>query len=325
MKNLATILLFMFFTNYIQAQNLVPNPSFEQYSICPYGSYEIDKVISWSCAGGSPDYFNSCDAAGGASVPDNFYGYQNAASGNAYVGLFTYNRGVSWPENREHIQADLISLLTIGVKYYISMDISFTIDPYGEVGFAANKLGMLFTNTTSYNASNPPANNNNSQVFIDTLISDTVSWYHFESSFIADSSYQKILIGNFFDDLNTDTLNIDTSKFTAYYFIDNICVSSDSNDCLVSTSIKEIFMNNNVLLFPNPINDGYMSIEIKNNSKSINLNYHIFNSIGKMIQSNLIPIQVDKFNIDLTNLSQGIYFIKLQINSELITKKFIIN
>lgn len=306
------------------AQNLVPNPSFEQYSVCPFGSYEIDKVISWASGGGSPDYYNACAIPGGASVPDNFYGYQNASSGDAYVGLYTYNRGVSWPGNREHIQANLISPLIIGIQYYVSMEISFTIDLY-EVGFAANKLGMLFTNTTSYNASNSPANNNNSQVFIDTIISDTVSWYHFESSFIADSSYQKILIGNFFDDLNTDTLNIDTSKFTAYYFIDNICVSSDSNDCLVSTSIKEIFMNNNVLLFPNPINDGYMSIEIKNNSKSINLNYHIFNSIGKMIQSNLIPIQVDKFNIDLTNLSRGIYYIKLQINSESITKKFIIN
>ncbi len=322
-KIVRLILMFIFIVGGLTtlAQNLVPNPSFEQYSICPSTSFEIDKVISWSSAGGSPDYFNSCAGAGGASVPDNFYGYQNTIIGDAYVGLYTYNRGLSWPDHREHIQADLLSPLTIGVQYYVSMDISFTLDN-NEIGFAADKLGMLFTNSTSYDAGNPPFTINNAQVFIDTIISDTINWYHFESSFIADSAYQKILIGNFFDDANTNIQGIDTSLYIAYYYVDNICVSLDSVDCLLATPIMDYEIEDEIKIYPIPSNQGYIFIEL--GALIETYNFEIINNIGDIVKLGQVNSNENRGYISLS-LPQGIYFLRIYNHSKNIIKKIIIN
>ena len=55
-------------------QNLVPNYSFESYSVCPDGCTVIPKsyfVDDWIMATlGTPDYFNICSNKSG--VPDNW-------------------------------------------------------------------------------------------------------------------------------------------------------------------------------------------------------------------------------------------------------------
>lgn len=297
--------------------NLVPNPSFEQFSSCPLGSYQIDKVVSWSAAGGSPDYFNVCAASGGASVPTNFYGYQAAANGNAYVGLYTYNKGVPFPNNREHIQATLSDPLAIGIKYYVSFDVSYSRDNI-EIGYASDKLGVLFTNVSNYSSGNPPNLNNNSQVFIDTIISDTANWYHFEGSFTADSAYQKILIGNLFNDANTDTLGVDTSLYTAYYFIDNVCVSSSPDTCNILNSTNSLTTKHNSIdIYPNPTNGKIFINASINEIVAIQI-YNIFGDsiIENNVQSNTV--------IDLSNYSDGIYLIKAQIGQQFITNKIVL-
>ncbi|MFB0924751.1 MAG: T9SS type A sorting domain-containing protein [Vicingaceae bacterium] len=322
--NISFTLTLLLLTVSIKGQNLVPNPSFESFTTCPASTFEIDKATSWTSGGGSPDYYNACAIPGGVSVPDNIYGFQYAVNGNAYVGLYTYNRDVSWPGHREHVQTNLITPLIIGTKYYVSMDISFTIDAY-EVGFAADKLGMLFTNVSTYDASNPPISNNSSQVFIDTIISDTVNWYHFEGSFIADSAYQTILVGNFFDDNNTDTLVLDTSFFTAYYYVDNVCVSSDSNDCLLAIGIEDISTLKNVKLFPNPTSLDVISLELPLHYLNTEIEYSIYNNIGQRLVKNSFYYNSDNTQIKLNHLSSGIYHLNITNGLEQASLKFIIN
>ncbi len=306
------------------SQNLVPNSSFEDSTGCPFGSYQIDKVVSWSSAGGSPDYFNACASSGGASVPTNFCGYQNAASGNAYVGLYTFNKGVSYPNNREYIQASLISPLSIGSKYYVSFDVSFTLDNI-EIGYAADKLGALFTNVLSYDSDNPPVLSNNSQVYIDTIISDTLNWFHFEGSFIADSAYQKILVGNFFSDLYTDTFEIDNSLYTAYYFIDNVCVSSDSTDCLLIENVNMFPSSSSFEIFPNPSNSGFVYLQLPRNLINTVFGYSIINSVGQTVFSNSSASISDIFKINVSTLPHGVYFIRIREGQNQWTKKLFIN
>src|SRR5438045_3096402 len=94
-------LLFLIILGNIQigrSQNLVPNPSFETLINCPPGTsgacvFFVDNVKAsttyWQNVGcGSADYFNSCASSGGVSVPFNMFGYQNARTGNAYVGFY---------------------------------------------------------------------------------------------------------------------------------------------------------------------------------------------------------------------------------------------
>src|SRR5438105_278491 len=51
------------------AQNLVPNYSFETYTSCPTGSSQIYLAVPWKgVTTNSSDYFNVC-GTGGATVP----------------------------------------------------------------------------------------------------------------------------------------------------------------------------------------------------------------------------------------------------------------
>src|SRR5690606_31382855 len=83
-------------------QNLVPNPSFEQYNACPngisslmydpgYTSFPTAKYWGNALQQGSADYFNACAPKNTyVSVPWNGFGYQTPRSGNAYAGIIAW-------------------------------------------------------------------------------------------------------------------------------------------------------------------------------------------------------------------------------------------
>lgn len=62
------------------------------------------------------------------------------------------------------------------------------------------------------------------------IVTDSLNWVRIFGSFTADSAYEFIVIGNFFDDVNTDTLimNGDSICYFSYYFLDDVCISTDS-------------------------------------------------------------------------------------------------
>src|SRR5262245_6021589 len=110
--------LICFFALCVHAQNLVPNPSFENFSTCPVGfSQYAGFVTTWiNPSAASPDYYNSCANPNPAGTPVNGFGYQSPRTGNAYSGFYatagTY---------REFIQVQLTSALSAGVSYAFSM------------------------------------------------------------------------------------------------------------------------------------------------------------------------------------------------------------
>jgi len=57
---LALILLVLVLSLCAEAQNLVPNPSFEQYSECPDGPGKIAFAYPWKSVVGGCDYFHEC-------------------------------------------------------------------------------------------------------------------------------------------------------------------------------------------------------------------------------------------------------------------------
>jgi OmpA-OmpF porin, OOP family len=73
------------------AQNLVPNPSFEQYDTCPDLLNQIQYAIGWNNFGNTPDYYNACSQI--MNVPNTQGGYQLAYDGNAYCGVYTFAYG----------------------------------------------------------------------------------------------------------------------------------------------------------------------------------------------------------------------------------------
>jgi len=82
-----------------------------------------------------------------------------------------------------------------------------------------------------------------SQVYTDSIITDTLNWILLEWNYIADSAYRYVYIGNFFDDYHTDTtvINAPIGQFgIAYYFIDSINIFCSDTKCLSSVDEQQI-------------------------------------------------------------------------------------
>src|SRR5271154_1023639 len=97
------------------AQNLVPNPSFEQYFQCP-GSFnpqgsDRNFAPGWvSPTQGTPDLFNRC-SFGNAGVPHNWAGVAHAHKGYGYSGIYAW---INKSNYREYLQAKLTDSLVEG-------------------------------------------------------------------------------------------------------------------------------------------------------------------------------------------------------------------
>ena len=248
MKRILTLLTCLLLWSMIKGQNLVPNPSFEDYLHCPSTVGQVDSMINWYAVSQTPDYFNSCASSSTlVSVPYNFCGYQTAHYGGAYCGMFTY-----YPPNyREYIGIQLSNTLLIGQNYFVSFYLS--LSHYHHMG--TNKFGCkLSTVPFIYNNLVP---NNNAVFYSDSIIRDTVNWVFIKGSFIADSTYNYIAFGNFFDDAHVDTLSGGgANSYHGYVLIDDVCLTTDSTLCIDNTvQISEIETDNELKAFPNPCHD----------------------------------------------------------------------
>lgn len=296
-----------------KAQNLVPNPSFENYTSCPKLIGAIDSVIGWSAYRESPDYFNACANIPnpGLGVPVNARGHQDALDGNAYIGISCFHFTVS--NIREYAGVQLMQPLNAGQRYYITFYASLA-DTLGQ-NCPSNKVGLKFS-TQPFTYSNPAPINNFAHVFSQSIISDKTNWTPVSGSFIADSAYQYLIIGNFFDDTNTDTANC---FVYSYYYVDNICVSTDSLDCPVITSVQEYNQSNSCDIFLNSENE--LSITSMNN---IIQHVEMYNVMGQIILTDNNAVLENK-RISLRGFSKGVYGCKVYLKNKVYTKKIIFN
>ncbi|HRG59409.1 MAG TPA: hypothetical protein PK323_10660, partial [Bacteroidia bacterium] len=187
----------------VNAQNLVPNPCFDLNNACPNQIGQIDKADGWSVWGGTADYFHSCANVSNPifGTPNNNRGYRTPRSGEAYVGLFTHS--VFENNGREFIGRALSSPMIPGTTYYVSMFVCKA--DVAVVGHSTNNIGVRFS-TVSYSLVNPDTALNNAHVWSTVVVNDTMNWTKISGSFIADSAYTFIGIGNYFSDSATSII-----------------------------------------------------------------------------------------------------------------------
>lgn len=319
MKKIAYIMAILIYSYSYSQTNLVPNPSFESFTNCPTTLDQTSLAIGWSPYRGSTDYYNSCNSSG-IGVPTNGIGFQNAASGNAYAGFIAYDvNGFA----REILGCKLTQTLNVGQTYYISLKFSLAeFDAINKQYVACNKVGLKFS-TTSYQGSDAPYPgpnaapiNNISHVYSNVKISDTLNWIKIEGSFIADQNYEYVMIGNFFDDANTDT-TYRLNGIRSYFFVDDVCVSTSSATCLGSTGINEGKSELVVKVYLDQITS-LMKIETIDEAK-------LYLSINDVAGKAVLHPQVYISPIDLSNLSNGVYFVNIVNDRYRVTKKIIIN
>lgn len=224
----------------------MPNPSFEEYSECPVITGEMQSCIGWKSFAGTPDYLNSCSPNPILQIPNNFFGYQVAATGQAYVGIYT----MSIDDYREVIGIQLLQSLSIGQEYHFTLKATLAYNGDGISTCYSNNIGFRFS-TIGYNETQPILTDNFSHWTNQSIITDSVEWVVVSGSFVADSAYTHMAIGNFFDNNHTDTLQFEAPGKVAYYLIDDVCLSKQHDQCDLVGGV-DFFEEQSITVFPNP-------------------------------------------------------------------------
>ncbi|MFM9986707.1 MAG: T9SS type A sorting domain-containing protein [Flavobacteriales bacterium] len=320
MKILLTLAV-TFYTGVLAAQNLVPNPSFEQYTQCPSGGDLVAYCTHWWDWIQSPDYFNVCAAETEVGIPSNQFGNQSPSSGTGYIGLFTYYSNKE--SYREVAVTQLNNPLEVGQIYYASFKISPTLMIDTNSGIAhlfSNNIGLKFFQEINDTSLSFLEFTNNADLYLEEVITDTSNWFNISGTFEATETFSYLAIGNFFSNELTDTLHTNSSNnFAAYFYVDDVCVSMNPLDCgatgLEGSSLDETF------LFPNPAND---VLHIKSMNSNLLDQFELYDSWGRQI---LLPSKKDSadgIDIDCGTLINGCYYIKIQSEDSVFTRQIII-
>lgn len=340
MKKIHFLIALVCFGFSVNAQiNLVPNGSFEILDSCQdyfYGVPVLPGAYSnpqqgWYAGGKySVDFFASCILAPKPnkplwSAPLNCFGYQNPQHGQNYGGFLNYHAYSNSPNPNWNITetfgTNLSDSLIIGQKYYFSMWVSLA----DSFNCASNMIGMRLSSKKVYYTSPFTYNTNTATLYFINVITDMQNWTQLKGSFVADSNYKGIYIGNFYECQNTDTSIINNQPFPywanipsnpnkclSYYYLDNIKLSTDSS--FVSTDIIENKkISNEVILFPNPTSN-FVNIKSSRNIYSV----EIYDLLGNILTTK----NNDNNIIDISDLSNGIYFLKMidKNNHQIINK-----
>ena len=206
----------------VSAQNLVPNPSFEEYWQCPQNSSNFSDVKDWYSASQSPEYFQSCSVTPDMGVPQNVAGYQIAKDGNGYVGFFWFC-DVGNAE-MELIQVSLESKLEKGRLYCLSYYVSLA----DSSEYGIDRLGALFTSTAISGSSALDDQLYSPQIEtpMNVPFLEKIEWEIVSGEFCAQGGEQFLTLGNFHPNMEVNFYPSANGGgeigVCAYYFVDMI-------------------------------------------------------------------------------------------------------
>ena len=273
----------------LHGQNLVPNPSFEEYVNCPNEYGESDELTNWFTAIVNPDYFNVCDGPNDTcGVPSNFSGFQYPATGNGYIGMITYSNDPPYGF-RELIGVRLTTPTVAGTNYYVSFKVSCTNgfpDLNNWTRYAANKLGIRIRQDSIVGAGWFPPDNV-AQFASDSIVTDSAGWTLLSGSFVAQENAEWFYMGNFFDNASVSTIVVDPlcPDEYSYYFFDDVCLSMNPGECPMATATGETLDN----IIPRAwVTPSAALIAISALSPGRLYQYQLVNTLGKLIAEGVV-------------------------------------
>ncbi len=261
------IFLFFVFQNLVLlvfGQNLVSNPSFEDFEHClskketdeimlNIPSLRMSKIKDWTCPSleGTADLFQVCfDSTNGIQkhnfgtkasfgVPRNNNGWQKPRTGNAYAGIYAISTFYGDGNYREYLQGKLTKTLEKNKIYTVSFWCSLS----DNSALASQDLAVHFSKKEIFYPDSfakiipvePQITNEKGR-----FLTNKQKWVRVTGSFKASGNEKYFLIGNFKAYSPQDYLVLfeEKDKFffiaSSYYFIDDVCVSLDPNECFAN-------------------------------------------------------------------------------------------
>lgn len=294
------------------ADNLVPNPSFEGTKGKLKNIKQIDKATDWySPTSLKADLFSASVSGAPISVPDNVYGTEKPLTGDNYAGItaFSYNN----KQPRTYLITTLTQKLQKGQKYCVKFNVSLA----DLSKYAINNLGAhLTTKPIELEGKKDLIFTEKDKEIVLKIGSNRVfnARYNFEtvcSIYEAQGKEQYLIIGNFtesrdtkFEKLKKDN-NLKGSQVPiAYYYIDDVSVSliTEENENKCTCEIADVEEVERVIYRKQSTSmDGFTDEEIVKNA-TIYFD-HLKSEVepdSKVDLDNLATILIDHPNYKLT-------------------------
>jgi hypothetical protein len=145
-----------------------------------------------------------------------------------------------------------------------------------------------------------------------------VDWTIVSGSFTAVGGEEYLTIGNFNDDVTTDTSNTSALSSPAweasYHYIDDVSVVCV--DC--TTGIDETNIDNKINVFPNPVTD-YLNVKFED---IYPVKITVYKTVGETL---LAQRQITgNTQINVSEYQTGVYFLKIETKDITVVKQFLI-
>ncbi|HTX87532.1 MAG TPA: hypothetical protein VMC08_00955 [Bacteroidales bacterium] len=222
--NRLLILTFAVMTCGLEAQNLVPNPGFENYLACPTQQGQYRLAENWFSPGtGTPDYFNDCSPALEYGTEFNVRGGQIPYEGHAYMGF--QSADLHHNEFYEYLEARLIQPLDTGREYCIRAYVS-----RGNSTDALPSLGAVLSVSQLRTGNSARIRVRSVTLSCGRILADTSRWMCITGEYRARGGEQFLTLGDFsakeaFVPVERDP-SLDSTFKSAYYFLDEVSVTA---------------------------------------------------------------------------------------------------
>lgn len=235
-----------------KAQNLVPNPSFEELKSCPgdmsQDSTGIEKARYWFTTdkNNTPDLFNECTMKGSSAM----LGTQNTPpkSGKGYAGITSFS---------ERLEVRLMSPLVKNKTYCVQMYVcnpvkGTTSSSYPGFSFCFSKVLVI----KKYIEDSLITKYAITMVNSDSNRSDNCKWKLFSAYYTAKGGEKYFAFGGLNTSKEIDKENLEeyhhTKPIAAYYYFDDVCVSEVKGDgacdCNSPQKPKEISQEDTIII-----------------------------------------------------------------------------
>jgi hypothetical protein len=311
MKKIFFFPILLLFMHNSKAQNLVLNGDMEQYVTCPTmqgQSNYASNYIALNPSSTAADYLNACATNGSCDVPVNYTGYQQAHSGVAYSGI--YLRQSFGSNIKEYVEGTLNSPLAAGICYHFEMYINL-----GNIcKYSSDAVSVYFSDTAVTGNSTfaplpflPQINNQPGNY------PDSTNWTLVSGNFTANGGENYFIIGCFIPDAQMSQQIVNnTGSDAIYVYVDDILLTP-------CTAISHVEEGKEFQLYPNPVKDEITVQSTLYNVQSI----EIENVVGEQVYNSILNIERSTFNINVSVLVSGIYFVKITTDRGSVVKKFI--
>jgi OOP family OmpA-OmpF porin len=315
-KAVVLIRLLIGIVPYASAQNLVPNPGFEDVEYCQSGS--TYKAAQWFNPNfGSPDLYRDTGAFGACfencagfvitNIYNTPYGYQLPRSGRVYFGIVLM--GGIGSDQREYISVQLSDSLIAGKKYCVSFYTSLS----NGSGYASDAVGVCLSQNAYNDCSGAVLFSCSSEVRNPTgnVLTDTLNWILVSDTFVANGGEKFLTIGNFHPDSSSNLQPTGQIQNMCYHYIDDVSV-------MFCDTFAPTYPN--ITLFPNPSNGEFT---ISGNFPE-GTQLFVYDMLGQeVLASPYLPIGNNAVPVAL-HLAQGVYYYELRATEILAEGKLLI-